>query len=432
MAFLPDSSVLAICRRPFLDGFWLLFSTLLAAGLLFAKALNLAWILMAVTALVVGTISRRGQRRQVLSAKEGAVIAGLAGAAFLTLVLKLLPQIYWGVAGRKVSFELNALAAVGVAWCLSVRAGQRVRLSWLISVGLCTVAVWALPAAYEGVLRDGPLPTQGVNLAASMGLLLCVVLGTVVRRDAPMIDRGWALAAVLALVAVIVVSGRRGAYLTVLWTLGVLVTCAWGGLRASGRRVGPVLAAGVVTVALVTAAAGTTGWLQEPVNRLFRAANETQQSLQGTGEHPKAVGSVGIRLYLASLGLHAVWASPWSGIGPAGHEAVLQSAASQTDGYKFHFHNEYLDGWVKYGVLGLLSTLVMPLALLGAAWYLRSAHANRALVLAGLGLTHMVGGLSNVNTFHNYYQTMFALCLVLGLLAEPVRADREALDPLPA
>jgi len=95
---------------------------------------------------------------------------------------------------------------------------------------------------------------------------------------------------------------------------------------------------------------------------------------------------------------------------------VVKRAELDVQAPLFHLHNEYLQAWVAYGVAGLLASLCFPMGLLLAGFLLRHAAPAPALAMAGLGLVHFFSGLSNVNTFHNYYGTVFAVCVALPFL----------------
>jgi O-antigen ligase len=409
------------------DGVGLVFCGLMAASLLVSRALNVAWIALV---LLAALMAWRSVQSKALPAPQPAHLQSIRWVglcAVLALMLKLLPQMYWGVLGRKVSMELNVLLAVGVAWGLTLRGALPARKSLDVLLGCFLIAallaIWQCHVYVIGGLNE-VLPTNAVNWAAGMALLLVVALAGALMPALDLRTRWLSGLAVLALSLALFMSGRRGAYFALLWAGAWL---AWRGLRAlrqPGARRRTALMSLIVVLLAWGAAAVTSPLMRESVGRMVLGGQEYKQSIGSESASPAAVGSVGTRLFLAAEGMTVVASSPWWGVGPEGHDGVLRRLMPTTVDFMYHFHNEYVDVLVNYGAWGLLGFLCVPLALLLTAWRLRHDMPARAVVISGLALTHLVSGLSNVNTFHNYYQTLYAICLVLALVDWPAAERR--------
>ncbi len=119
---------------------------------------------------------------------------------------------------------------------------------------------------------------------------------------------------------------------------------------------------------------------------------------------------------MLELGLRATSGSTLFGLGADGRQEVIKRAELDMSEPLFHLHNEYLQAWVAYGIPGLIAGLSFPLGLFVAGVSMRRHSPGAALALVGLGLVHFVSGLSNVNTFHNFYTSVFAVCVVMPFL----------------
>lgn len=412
------------CPPPVWAGMWLLFAGLMGASLLIGRALNLAWIVLALAALFAVICPHAPPPpSHALSSGDALhrrAIRWIGWAAALGLALKLGAQVYWGTVGSDLAMELNSLVVVGAAWALTVRRrpdpSGKCALYWA-AWGAAAVAIYQ-SHQFANLHVESALPTNAVNWAAAQGLLMVVLLVGVVDRTSSLSVRWVAGMGLLCLTLALFISARRGTYFALLWTLLVLGRQAWQGIKRGGAsRRQAILATGVAVV--VWAAVALTPLMADSIGRLVSARSEFVHAVDHGASQTAAVSSVASRMFLAMEGMASVAQSPWLGIGPAGHDALLKDLMPTTVAYVFHFHNEYVDIGVTYGVLGLVSILCVPLTLLFAAWQLRAAMPVQALGMSGFALAHLVSGLSNTNTFHNFYQTLFAICLVLTLLVWP-------------
>lgn len=395
----------------------------LALAPVFSKALNIAWILTFLLTVSLA-IKARCYRAWPLPA-EG--VAGVAKTLVLFfaagLLAKLLPQVMWSEVGQRLSFEINALAAAFVAWLIC-----RLRLQYVpwfpVLLGL---GLWAGLALTTVVIASSHgeqvFPTNAVNWAAGTAAMLCLALGLTMAPRATAAARVcvWAIVALMGLA--VLLSGKRGAYFAPMWALAFGVAF-W--LPAVWRRRSRVRAlAGLVVVLLAGMLLATTfpQWVQRPIDRLSAGATESLRFLgleRDSTELP--AGSVDSRLHLYQMGMESIGQSPGLGFGLTGRDRLVAQAEAQLGHPFYHLHNEFIDAWVAYGVLGLVSSLCFPIGLMAAGWRARKISRGLAVMLTGFGLSHFICGLSNVNSFHNYYQTLFAVCVVLPFFWWPLLA----------
>jgi O-antigen ligase len=398
-------------------------AALLAATPISSKAINLSWILIFVFVLWLGVSRLRDRSKTQLSVQVNIALCSLISCFLLGFALKIGMKLYWAEPVRGVSFELNALLAAASLLILAKSALADSRSAAALCAGLAVASALAVLQGY-GYMFAGHLgPTNAVNWGAGMALFMCLALSLAVCHKTTSTTKLMAVFGVFFFSVAILVAGRRGAMFSILW-------CSFAGgylffrdLTRQRRPARRLWAWVLLTAAVVLSAWMARGQLAAPFDRLLTAASEVKAiASSDTDRSQLMLGSLGSRWHMLELGVEAAAASPWTGLGAAGRALVVERAERDVKGSLFHLHNEYLQAWVAYGVPGLLSALAFPLGLLGAGLMLRRSDSGPAIALAGLGLVHFFNGLSNVNTFHNYYGTVFAVCVALPfLLCAPSR-----------
>ena len=390
---------------------------LFAAAPVSSSAINLTWIFLFVFSGWV-FIGRRYDRCQPERAAEVRfALTALIATFLLGLVLMIVMRLYWSEPVRGVSFELTALvaAAVSLVFATSWTANEQHRKT--VTTGIFVASLLALVQGYGYMFTGHPGPTNPVNWGAGMALMVCIALSLVIHQRTNRQSQWLAALGVLVFSLAIFVAGRRGAFFAIFWC-GTVGSCFFvrnfALTRQTTRRLW-VLPTFLVVVFLAVLLAKDQ--LAAPLDRVMNAASEVKAMAGDQTDRALALrSSVGSRVHMLELGLEAGSASPWVGVGADGLARVVKRAELDVQAPLFHLHNEYLQAWVAYGVAGLLASLCFPVGLVVAGFLLRRAAPAPALAMAGLGLVHFFNGLSNVNTFHNFYGTVFAVCVALPFL----------------
>lgn len=403
-----------------------LLAVLVALTPVSSKAINLAWILVfpfACWVLLTRELERPEGKPLTLTWAEPAlyvmVTFFLAG-----LLLQVGMRLYWAEPVRGVSFELTALASSGVVMVFA-RHWQADTLHRIaLGVGLAVASVFAVVQGYDYLFKGQPGPTNAVNWGAGIALFMCIALPLATERSTRARERVMAVTSLILFALAIFVAGRKGAFFAILWSVAVggFVYRRWAihSGRWAGRSIG-VLAL-VISVGLISLLA--RGPLSAPTDRVVNAMAEVSALLQRNPDSTEPMsGSVGSRVHMLELGLHATSGSALFGLGADGRQQVIKRAELDMSEPLFHLHNEYMQAWVAYGIPGLVASLCFPLGLFFAGVLTRRNSPGAALALVGLGLVHFVSGLSNVNTFHNFYTSVFAVCVVMPFLVFRQCAD---------
>lgn len=410
-----------------------LFLALLAMVPVSSKAANLAWIALFITA--AWRLAARFQITKGLRDVEVLTSAiSVLGAFFLAgLLLKVGMMFFWGEPIRQTAFELTATISAGLAWVLSRRQGG---CEWCLEGLAIALFVASALAAVQGhgyTFAGHAGPTNAVNWGAGVALLMCVALAVSLHELAGTRTKVFAFLGLLMFSLAIFVAGRRGAFFAILWVTSI---GSWLGFRELQKRLRhPVRWAGlgILIFGVVGAQLATRYESLAPFARVTGTVDEIAVRLGRDPDNQGVpVGTLGGRLYLLKLGLKEGSLSPWTGLGAERRDALVKQAESDLQESLFHMHNEYLHAWVAYGLVGLLSVLCFPIGFVWAGWRIRARERPLALALVGLGLVHLVNGVSNVNTFHNYYTTVFAMCVVIPFILLPRSGGLKSSSEVPS
>lgn len=228
----------------------------------------------------------------------------------------------------------------------------------------------------------------------------------------------WLLLVAL-MVQAFIVSQSRGAYVAfLLLAVGYGVLTVW---RMVAQRRWPSLtqAAAPALVAVLLVVAVVFQW--DTVTRKFDNESEViAQAMAGDWDNPEP-NNFGMRIYLYKWGIDAFFEKPWFGWGTDGPMQVIRHTGKRELPRKFnHFHNNYIDMAVRFGVVGSALFVAMIAALCRAG--IRGVEAG---VLERRSLTLMVttiaafalGSLSF--SFLESSHGWFLLILLGGILLSP-------------
>lgn len=391
-----------------------------------SKAINLAWIFIVGFALWL-LVSRAYQTditSNFLNLRWALFV--LVGFFVLGLCLKIGMMLYWGESIRDVSFELSAAVAaaiaLGIVCCWQARPDHMTMLAGVFSVA----AILALIQGYGYMFKHHPGPTNAVNWGAGIGLFMCLALAITAHQEARFRDKTFSMVALIFFSMAIFVAGRRGVFFAIIWAMVVGSYFGFRNVFWSKAVAIRVILPVVVLVGAIGVSLFSSDRLSAPVDRVVEAMNEVSQIIdreEDSGDHLR--GSLHARFHLLELGVDAASASPLVGLGAEARALLIKRAESDMKAPLFHMHNEYMQAWVAYGIPGLLGALCFPIGLVMAGLLIRRKARALGLALTGMGLVHFVSSLSNVNTFHNYYSTVFAVCVVLPFLLLPLSAQPE-------
>lgn len=387
-----------------------------------SKAINLAWIL--VLFMLIWLLSRSLKVKD-LSQDAHVLRPALALlAAFFTsgLLLKIGMQLFWGEPVRGVAFEMTAAASAVTSWVMVAHwRAKPIHLS-LLAGALLVGSGLAILQAYGYAYAGHAGPTNAVNWGAGLALFMCIALALSLSGQANSRDKWMGVLSLLGFSLALIVAGRRGAFFAILWVV------AWGGyfwLRGTQNK-GSLSIRVWVPVLMVTSTLtfvlASKEPLPAPIERVVSTVGELSLRLGGGhGSGDLSSGTLGPRFYQYEQGLKAGAVSPLVGLGAQERSRLIKTAEADLGAALFHMHNEYLQAWVAYGIPGLLGVLCFPVGLVVIGWKLRRKAPPLSFALTGLGSVHFVSGLTNVNTFHNYYSSVFAVCAVMAVLFLPCK-----------
>lgn len=283
-----------------------------------------------------------------------------------------------------------------------------------LAVGAGATGVWASwQKLIEGVIRAGGFTNtiQFGNLSMLLGILCLAGLGWAYIQPKA---RTWMtflfIGACMGILGSIM-SGSRGGWVgfpVVLWVL----------YQGYGRRLPKRWLVGLATVVLVGGLAVYAVPQLGVQKRVQQAFDDI--SLYVTQGNPQS--SVGARFEMWGAAITLIPEKPIFGWGSLGYEQARDRLVAEgrfdpiITNYE-HVHNEYLDAWVKRGVVGLIALLALylvPLRLFAKRLQSDDLHL-RALAIAGvlLPVAYMDFGLTQVFLAHNSGVMMYAFWLVV-------------------
>jgi O-antigen ligase len=381
-----------------------------------SSAVNLTWIFLFGFSGWIFASRRPDRYKLERSVEIGSALAVLIATFLFGLVLMIVMRLYWSEPVRGVSFEATALVAATVSLVFATCWTANKQHIKILCAGFFVASILALAQGYGYMFTGHPGPTNPVNWGAGMALMTCIALSLVINQGTNKEIPWLAVFGVLAFSLAIFVAGRRGAFFAILWCVMVGSYFFIRDFSLAWQTTRRLLVVPTVLVVLLVALLAKDR-LAPPLDRVIVAASEVRAMVGGEADRALALrSSLGSRVYMLELGIEAGSASPWVGVGADGLARVVKRAELDVQAPLFHLHNEYLQAWVAYGVAGLIASLCFPVGLLLAGFLLRRAAPAQALAMAGLGLVHFFNGLSNVNTFHNFYGTVFAVCVALPFL----------------
>lgn len=280
---------------------------------------------------------------------------------------------------RLLVLLLSALAVYALPW-LNVSAA--IIFAAFVFTGLAAGG-WALwQKGVQGVSRaSGHEPFHAIlfgNLALAVGVFCLAGLAWAWQQP-----KRWVWLVVFGLGALgglsaSLFSGTRGGWLA-------LPLAGWVFYRAYLPQWPLRWRAGLLAM-MVALAIGLYALPQTGVEqRVGSAVEEGQDYLQGD-----AHGSVGVRLELYRTSLQLIAAKPWLGYSREAYQSALQALYSEGEigrgvARHWHAHNDLLNAWLRYGMLGALATLLLYLWPL---WFFSrqlgvASPEQRPLALAG-------------------------------------------------
>lgn len=324
----------------------------------------------------------------------------------VALDLRYLPML-WYFADRLRDAPTQRLVQGGLGALVAV---------WLLDAQVQLATGWSLGGAASPERLSGIFGADHLKLGAMVAVLGTFLLNAAINRG-----RALAIAAALALLAIVLLSGTRAA-----WIMLGVVLLGLGLARFGARRALP----GVLLAAAVAAAMGAIGY---QTSERFAARIERSAALMN-GDREGLDHALAFRLPIWDAALSMSAAHPINGVGVRGFRVAYADHAAEGDRWlgfdgehgAAHAHNIVLELLSETGILGLLCWL---LAVAGGVrgWHWAGAE-RRALALApGIAALAM---LFPLNTHYAVYSSVWGglLLLLAALYAAALMPPRSSHD----
>ncbi|GHA87941.1 O-antigen ligase family protein [Modicisalibacter luteus] len=361
--------------------------------------------------LLLGSFSLLFRRPSLALRKEDWLIIAVLLAYMAADILEI-----WldGQPSRELDKASRFLFAIP-ALLLLLAYPPRAAYMWAgLAVGGFATGSWAVwQKLFEGVTRaEGFTNTINFgNLSMLMGVLCLAGLGWAMAQRYPRLWVGILLMGALGGVLGSFLSGSRGGWIGIPFVMLVLYRAY--GSYLSGRWLAGILASLFIGAAIVL----TTPQLGVQA-RITQATDQLVDFVEKGNVH----SSVGVRLKMWHTAIELIPEKPLLGWGELGYAQARDDLIDQgfvgpwIERYG-HVHNDFLDAWLKQGILGLLALLALylvPLKLF--AQRLQSQDlVLRSFAVAGmlLPVAYIDFGLTQVFLAHNSGVMMYAFWLVV-------------------
>lgn len=400
---------------------WALALMLLALSPVSTKIGGALWLMLVVGGLLVWWRTRDETRAVD---HEGACRVAWVWLGFCVAgaLLKLVGVLYWGDPVGTRHFEIRLTLAAGATWLLLRQLPSGFIDFGRLRLALLVAAAFALGVSIAHAYFNVETPSNRINWAGGLVMLAfaqIALLGQSVRAR----DVAVTILTLFLLLLSVLLTGARGAYLAIPWlalsALGALLLVGQRPvvqrLRLTMRFVVPLLILTAVTVLLVPKVVNV------PAQRLQLALEEVQATIVAGDTRNYVNSPVFVRIRFWQRSWEAIQQSPWLGHGRDRRIEMIQEWADEAGSDEMrrhiHVHNEYLNGWLDHGVIGLASTLSFMVGLFVAAALAGRINVHVGIGVLGVGVLHVLMSLTDTNTGTNNYGVMMSLSMAVMLLS---------------
>lgn len=285
----------------------------------------------------------------------------------LDLFIKVL-WLYVGYIAAVYALQGGSWSELRAFICLALymQFVRRLRLPESWCIGLLMASSFVLAGlVFSEYLQHESRVGGGINpipFATVIGMLFLTLYSWILFAEKNLLIKAIALMFALALLVSLMLTQTRGVLIPVLGA--VLILPLLSGLAQTGAR----FRKAVVALSVVLLAIGS-GLVVFNSDRIEQTIDEVEAVSSGD-----LSTSVGIRLQLWRSAIPLIADSPIIGYGESYSEALeklYDQGQLSTELYHFnaaHFHNQFIDTWVKKGVLGLFILVAMLLAAIKVFW----------------------------------------------------------------
>jgi len=400
---------------------WALALLLLALSPVSTKIGGALWLM-----LVAGGLLLWWRTRRVATTEDG---DGAQRVAWVWLcfcvagaALKLVGVLHWGDPIGTRHFEIRLTLAAWAAWLLLRQLPPGFIDFSQLRLALLLAAVLALGVSIAHAYFNVETPSNRINWAGGLVMLSFAQIALLGHSARPR-DVAVTILGLFFFLLSVLLTGARGAYLAIPWLcFSALCALLLVGQRPVLQRVRltmrfavPLLLLTVATVILVPKVVNV------PAQRLQLALDEIQATVVAGDTQNYVNSPVFVRIRFWQRSWEAIQQEPWLGHGRDRRIEMIQQWADEAGSDEMrrhiHVHNEYLNGWLDHGVIGLASTLCIMLGLFVAAGLASRVNVHAGIGMLGVGVLHVLMSLTDTNTGTNNYGVMMSLSMAIMLLS---------------
>jgi O-antigen ligase len=338
----------------------------------------------------------------------------------LAVGIRAIAQLYWGDPWSVRHFDLRLmLGAVATWWLMQYAPKPPIGMN-LVIASLVTAAISGLIVVFLHVQFDFPTPSNRINWAVGLAFMCCILTSLLFVKDLTKKQKITIWIGVGIYLVAIFFSGVRGAYFIFPWLLFVSILLIFKNRNLKFKlTLKNLFISALILFLFLYLIFLSSNHPTSPIQRITIGIQEVR--LMFTEARPQSVASetsMGIRISMWTRGIELIEAQPWMGHGLEQRILEIKNLGKSLNSPNVenmtHFHSEYINNWVEHGILGISSTLIFMFGLALTAWRMFKINTQTAIALTGIALLHITASVTNLNSRHNNYGVMLALCIMLA------------------
>jgi O-antigen ligase len=338
----------------------------------------------------------------------------------LAFGVRAIAQLYWDDPWSVRHFDIRLmLGAVATWWLMQYAPKPPIGIN-LVIASLITGAISGLIVVFLHVQFDFPTPSNRINWAVGLAFMCCLLISLLFIKDLNKKQKKSIWIGMAIYLAAIFFSGVRGAYFIFPWVLFASILLILKNKNFKFKfKLKNLIISGLILLSILYIILLTSNHPASPIQRITVGIQEVR--LMFTEARPQSVASetsMGIRISMWARGIELIEAQPWMGHGLEQRMLEIKNLGKSLNSPNVenmtHFHSEYINNWVEHGILGISSTLIFMFGLAVTAWRMFKINTQTAIALTGIALLHITASVTNLNSRHNNYGVMLALCMIIA------------------
>lgn len=379
------------------------------------KLASVAWGAFILVILLLLFQSTKQSTEQIIQTNLNSITFFWLAFSIVAYFIRLAVQTYHG----EFNYASNFNAKVLIIALLVHLAIKKIGYNEAEKYNLHYLSIVLLGIGFSSLFMALPLGknitfgTNQIPWAAGVSILSCVLQVSMLQR----IEKFWyqifGWVSLIFIAIAIFIYGVRGSYFYIIWLPCFAISYMF--FLNKHKRITRYWFLSILFISFILCYLCYLNFSQTGLSKIYMAYFEIKNFI--ISPERGANSSVGARLYMWINSLQYFYENPILGLSKAKViEMINKFALTANAGIMLglnHLHNEYLQALLSYGIIGLFSFLLYPLGVFFIGFKLRKFHPQASIGLFGMFFLFITASMTNTNTYHNYFSTLFSLSIGL-------------------